>query len=125
MKRIFSTLSILMVLAISSATNHAWSLDGRLRCADGTSFANVTITVTGNSVCSGAFNQSVNTDSEGYFTMSLPDCAGSFTACLDTSDLPPGVTLVGPACVPFTTTDVDRFILIGWTANCGPVPPPA
>jgi hypothetical protein len=122
MKRTVSLLGMVILLAVSGGTSYAWHVSGTVNCTDNTPIGNVAIHVTGAS-CFGAFDQSTTTDSTGAYFMTLPDCAGTFTACLDTSTLPSGAALTSPACVPFDTM-TQIFVVVGWTASCGSTPPP-
>lgn len=119
MKTVYSTLCALALLALSSGTSYAWDVHGNVQCAGGGAIGGVTITVTGTS-CEGSFNSSATTDASGNYFVALPDCAGCFTACLETSTLPSGDTLIGASCVSFCLPDSSGNIItnVNWTVNC-------
>src|SRR5204862_6108665 len=118
-----SALGAVMLLAAISQTAYGWHLVARVRCPSDRGIQNITINVTG-TTCLGAFNESFESDVDGNYFLNLPDCAGSFTACLDMSDLPAGATLAGPACVPFTTSDDNQAPIVTWIVNTTICPPP-
>jgi hypothetical protein len=104
-------------------------VEGVVLCANnGSPFSGVTIHVSGTG-CAGFFADSNTTDSTGHWALSMPQCAGSYQACIDTTTLPAGATLNSAACVSFTvppnpTPDV-TVAVISWTVNssvCGSIP---
>src|SRR5260370_10342225 len=127
MKNIISAVWVLAFLVVSSATTYAWHVEGYVRCVGGAPFNNVSVNVAGTSSCGGAFNQTATTDSSGYYFLTLPDCAGSYMACVDTTALPSDGTLSSAACISFSTTDVSESATISWavtSAVCLQGPPP-
>src|SRR5262245_60548827 len=107
-------------LSVGSA-DAAWSLKGRVECPSGPGYPNVAIHITGTS-CQGPFDVNATTDSFGSYALGLPNCNGTFRACIDPATLPPGAVLMSPMCVDFSTTSSNNDIDIFWIVNsslCG------
>jgi len=120
MKRIVSALVALAGLVLSGGTACAWHVEGTVLCVSGAPFNNITISVTGTYNCGSgdvAFSQTATADSTGFYTVDLPACAGSFTACVDTSALPSDATLSSAACVSFSTTSANQSATVSWTVT--------
>jgi choice-of-anchor A domain-containing protein len=127
MKKIITTMHVLAWLALTGGTCLAWHVEGNVLCAStGAPFSGLLITVSGTSNCGGAVTISGNTDSSGHYYIALPDCAGSFTVCLDTTGLPSDAILNMGACQDFTTSDSNEDITVSWTVNSSTCqsPPP-
>jgi len=128
MKKIITTLGVVAWLAVTAGTCRAWHVEGNVLCAGtGAPFSGLLISVSGTSNCGGAVTISGNTDSSGHYYISLPDCSGSFTVCVDTTGLPSDAVLNIGACQDFSTSDSNEDITVSWTVNsstCQSTPPP-
>src|SRR5436190_1627848 len=104
MKLICTLFLGLVATALSVVPSEAaWSLKGRVQCANGQGYPNVHINITGVS-CEGNFSFTATTDALGNYALGLPNCDGGYKACIDPTTLPPGSTLMSPMCVEFATT---------------------
>ena len=108
----------LLVLLVTAHTANAWHLTGQVKCPNGSTFKNVTIEVVGTS-CQGAFSGQATTDSEGLYSIALPDCDGTYCASVDPNSLPAGATASpaggGNGC--FNTTVADDSEVINWDVS--------
>ena len=122
MKLLCSLFIGLIATALSAVPSEAaWSLKGRVECPAGQGYENVSIQITG-TTCSGNFSTTATTDSLGNYALSLPACPGAYKACIVPATLPPGATVVSPACVTFTTNSSNNDMDISWIVEsslCG------
>ena len=122
MKLLCSMFIGLIATAFSAVPSEAaWSLKGQVQCPAGQGYGNVSIEITGTS-CSGNFSVTATTDSLGNYAVGLPQCKGTYRACIVPATLPPGSTVVSPACVNFTASSTNNDIGISWIVQsslCG------
>ncbi len=119
MKKQISIFCALALLVASSATTYACHVTGVVLCASGAPISGVSIEIAGWDNCGDTVNTSVTTDSTGSYILYLPDCTGSYEACLDTSTLPAGETLVGADCASFSVVvPTAEYATNNWTVNC-------
>ena len=114
------SLGVLSCLASLTAVQ-AWDIEGFVRCPNQTIFQGVVISVSGTS-CDGPFSSSGETDGNGQYAISLPECPGTYTAIIDLSTLPADATLVSPGTVDFAITDQAIQAFVDWTVDssvCG------
>ncbi|HXI70964.1 MAG TPA: hypothetical protein VNN22_11475 [Verrucomicrobiae bacterium] len=100
-----------------SQTGYAWQVEGTVLCPNAGAFSGATISVTGTNVCEGAFSGSATTDATGHYLLVLPECAGSYTACLDATTLPGDATIVGAACQNFSVISGNNEVTVNWTVE--------
>ena len=119
--KILIALSALAAMVMTSSQVQAWDVSGCILCPNGVPYQNVTVTVTGTN-CNGSFSSSGMTGSGGCYQIVLPQCCGSYMACIDTAALPADATVTGSACVSFTVCDTSMFATVNWEVNssgCG------
>jgi hypothetical protein len=105
----------LLASLLPIATANAWHLSGQVKCANEVAFKNVIINVNGTS-CNGPFSSFGITDSDGLYSITLPDCDGTFTTTIDVTTLPADATIVSPAngTHTFSTTVDDDSEVVDW-----------
>jgi hypothetical protein len=122
MKLLCSLFIGLIATALSAVSSEAaWSLKGSVHCPGGQGYENVSIEITGKS-CAGKFSFTATTDSLGNYAVGLPECNGTYKACIVPATLPPGSTVVSPVCVAFTTNSSNNDINVNWIVEsslCG------
>lgn len=120
--KLLCSLFVGLIAALSAVPSEAaWSLKGSVQCPAGQGYENVSIQITGVS-CSGNFSFTATTDAQGNYALSLPECPGSYRACIVPTTLPPGSTVMSPVCVDFTTDSGNNDISISWIVQsslCG------
>jgi hypothetical protein len=121
MKKYISTLWALALLAASTGTTYACYVQGYVLCVSGAPVSGVSINITGTDSCGDPINTTVATDATGYYNLGFQACpgSGSFTACLDTSTLPPGATLESADCVSFSIeVPTNDTVTVNFGVNC-------
>jgi hypothetical protein len=117
MKTIFYLCAAVLATAFFVASADAWSVKGSVRCPAGdVGYPNVNITITGQT-CAGPFKKTVTTDSAGNYRLGLPNCAGTFKACIDITTLPPDAVLCSEACVEFATDANNQNVDVNFCAD--------
>jgi len=121
---LLAALSVL-VWMVSNTTAYAWDVSGHILCPTGVPYNNVTVNVTGTSTCEGLFTGSTTTNSGGSYFVGLPNCAGSYKVCIDTTTLPAGASVSGDTCVDFelTVSPNDRKT-VNWEVSSEQCQPP-
>src|SRR2546422_7481208 len=107
-------------LTMTGSSLYAWHLSGFVRCPaacpGGGSPINVAlIEVTGNS-CEGPFTGSAGPDNSGFYSLHLPDCAGSYTATIG-GFLAPDAVVTGGTSRVFTLDNTNNTAAIDWEVS--------
>jgi hypothetical protein len=121
--------NLVAAAAVLAAPNsQAWHICGTVLCPNGTPYPGAVISVCGTSCCTcGTFSTTGTVDTNGNYYIPLPDCNGSYTACLNISTLPAGATLESPDCVSFSLTSSQDIVSNDWvvcSSICQTPPPP-
>src|SRR6266446_8692634 len=111
-------LSGLLAFALAALNASAWNVSGVVGCPKKITASGIVVFITGVG--------STNTDSNGAFTLELPEATASYSICVDASTLPAGATVSD--CAPFSVDNNTPFALVNFTLSgpfCStPGPPP-